>query len=288
MLQAFRRQLPFYIQLTRLDRPIGIYLLLWPTWWALWIAAEGAPTLPNLLIFTLGVVVMRSAGCVINDYADRDFDGHVARTRHRPMAQGRVDTTEALLLFGILCLIGFVLVCFTNLPTLALSVGGLLLAAVYPFMKRHTFLPQVVLGAAFAWGIPMAFTAETGTLPRSAWLLYLATLIWTVAYDTQYAMVDRDDDRKIGIKSTAILFGDLDRLAIGLMQGTFLLLMSLLGSQLALGWPYALSLVASAGLFAWQQWLIRHREPAGCFKAFLNNQWVGAAIFIGMALDYLR
>jgi 4-hydroxybenzoate polyprenyltransferase len=287
VIAALRQQLPHYIQLTRLDRPVGIYLLLWPTLWALWVAAKGIPSLGNLLIFTLGVILMRSAGCVINDYADRHFDGHVERTRERPMARGVVDETEALLLFAILCLIAFILVCFTNLATILLSGVGVLLAGIYPFMKRFTFFPQVVLGAAFAWAIPMAYTAELGELQRSAWLLYLATLVWTVAYDTQYAMVDREDDLKIGVKSTAILLGDMDTKAIGLMQVAVLGILLLLGAQENLRWPYFLSLAVAAGLFAYQQRLIRDRDRQRCFKAFLNNQWVGVSVFAGLSANYL-
>lgn len=287
MIPTFRQQLPYYVQLTRLDRPVGIYLLLWPTLWALWVAAEGFPSLPNLIIFTLGVILMRSAGCVINDYADRHIDGHVTRTRHRPMACGKVDETEALLLFSILCLIAFILVCLTNLTTLLMSFGGFALAAIYPFMKRYTFFPQVFLGAAFAWAIPMAFTAETGELQRSAWLLYLATLLWTVAYDTQYAMVDRADDLKIGVKSTAILLGDMDRKAIALMQLTVLLILLLLGLQQDYHWPFFLSLVVAGQLFLYQQWLIKDRLTTLCFRAFLNNQWVGASVFAGLLCNFM-
>jgi 4-hydroxybenzoate polyprenyltransferase len=287
VIPTFRQQLPYYVQLTRLDRPVGIYLLLWPTLWALWVAAEGFPSLPNLIIFTLGVILMRSAGCVINDYADRHIDGHVTRTRHRPMACGKVDETEALLLFSILCLIAFILVCLTNLTTLLMSFGGFALAAIYPFMKRYTFFPQVFLGAAFAWAIPMAFTAETGELQRSAWLLYLATLLWTVAYDTQYAMVDRADDLKIGVKSTAILLGDMDRKAIALMQLTVLLILLLLGLQQDYHWPFFLSLVVAGQLFLYQQWLIKDRLTTLCFRAFLNNQWVGASVFAGLLCNFM-
>ena len=193
-----------FIQLMRLEKPIGIYLLLWPTLWALWVAGEGVPSVKNLFIFVVGVMLMRAAGCVINDYADRNFDGHVSRTKARPLASGKVTPREALVLFAVLVALSFVLVLFTNATTIWLSFGGLALAACYPFMKRYTFYPQVVLGAAFSWGMPMAFTAETGSLPPEAWLLYIANLLWTVAYDTYYAMADREDDLKIGVKSTAI------------------------------------------------------------------------------------
>ncbi|HEY5717234.1 MAG TPA: 4-hydroxybenzoate octaprenyltransferase [Motiliproteus sp.] len=276
-----------WIQLTRLDRPIGTYLLLWPTLWALWIAAEGMPRLDLRGIFVAGVVLMRAAGCVINDYADRHFDGHVKRTHTRPLPSGKVSEKEALALFFGLSISAFVLVLFTNTATILLSFGGVALAACYPFMKRYTYFPQVVLGAAFSWGILMAFTAQTGELPRHAWLIYLANLLWTVAYDTLYAMVDRDDDLKIGIKSTAVLFGDADRLAVGILQGLTLLALLLLGQQLMLGWCYYLGLLGAAGLFAYQQWLARRRERDPCFQAFLNNHWVGSLIFAGLFFDYL-
>lgn len=287
MLGTLYQQIPHYVALTRLDRPVGIWLLLWPTLWALWIAGEGQPSLSNVIIFALGVILMRSAGCVINDYADRHIDGHVQRTRERPMANGRVDETEALLLFAILCLLAFILVCFTNLATLSLSVVGVLLAAVYPFMKRYTFFPQIFLGAAFAWAVPMAFSAQTEGVGRAAWLIYLATLLWTVAYDTMYAMVDREDDLKIGVKSTAIVLGDMDRAGVALLQAGTLGVLVLLGHQAGLGDFYYVSLMGAAALFGYQQWLIRKREREACFEAFLNNKWVGAVIFMGIAGQYL-
>ncbi len=276
-----------YIQLTRINRPIGIYLLLWPTYWALWIAAGGVPALDILLIFTLGVILMRSAGCVINDYADRDFDGHVTRTRDRPLPAGRIRPREALYLFVALCLIAFVLVLFTNAATVLLSLGGLALAAAYPFMKRYTHLPQVVLGAAFSWAVPMGFCAVTGSVPAEAWLIYAANLLWTVAYDTQYAMVDRDDDLKIGIKSTAILFGEADNLVIAILQGLALLSLALLGQQQGFGAAYFAGLLIAACLFAYQFYLTRERQHERCFRAFLNNHWVGSVIFAGILLDFL-
>ncbi len=276
-----------YIQLTRINRPIGIYLLLWPTYWALWIAADGVPALDILLIFTLGVVLMRSAGCVINDYADRNFDGHVKRTQDRPLPAGRVTPREALYLFVVLSLIAFVLVLFTNTATVLLSLGGVALAAAYPFMKRYTHLPQVVLGAAFSWAIPMGFCAVTGSVPAEAWLLYAANLLWTVAYDTQYAMADRDDDLKIGIKSTAILFGEADTLMIALLQGLTLVSLALLGQQQAFGMPYFAGLLIAVCLFAYQFSLTRDRQRDRCFQAFLNNHWVGSVVFAGILLDYL-
>jgi 4-hydroxybenzoate polyprenyltransferase len=284
-LNNVHQRLAHFMQLMRVDKPIGILLLLWPTLWALWLAAKGAPAAHNLLIFGLGVVVMRSAGCVINDFADRKIDGRVARTQGRPLATGVITSREALILFIALCLIAFGLVLMTNPLTIQLSLGGLLLAVSYPFMKRHTHLPQVVLGAAFAWGIPMAYTAQTGALDKNIWLIYLAVVLWTVVYDTFYAMVDRDDDLKIGVKSTAILFGEQDRVITGALQILTLYALYLVGQAFALGWVFYLSLGVVAGLFGYQQWLIRFRERAACFKAFLNNNWVGAAVFAGIAVD---
>lgn len=275
-----------YWRLTRMDRPIGTLLLLWPTLWSLWIAAKGVPSVKNLVIFVLGVIVMRAAGCVINDFADRKIDGKVERTKARPLATGEVSSREALGLFIALCLVAFTLVLFTDPLTIKLSVGGLILAFCYPFMKRHTHLPQVVLGAAFAWGIPMAYAAEAGELHQGMWLIYLAVVLWTVAYDTFYAMVDRDDDLKIGVKSTAILFGEQDRLMTGVLQVMTLYSLMLVGNRFELGTFYYLGLAAAAGLFAYQQWLIRFRARAACFKAFLNNNWVGAVIFAGIVADY--
>jgi 4-hydroxybenzoate polyprenyltransferase len=275
-----------FIQLTRLDKPIGIYLLLWPTLWALVIAGEGSPSLANLVIFILGVNLMRAAGCVINDYADRNFDGHVSRTRARPLASGRVTPREALVFFAVLVALSFVLVLFTNATTLWLSFGGLALAACYPFMKRYTYYPQVVLGAAFSWGMPMAFTAETGELPAAVWLLYIANLLWTVAYDTYYAMTDREDDLKIGVKSTAILFGDADRLIIAILQGSALLCLLLAGNRFELGLYFHLGLAVAAACFAWEYHSTRTRDPQACFKAFLHNHWAGLAILVGIVADY--
>lgn len=275
-----------FIQLTRMDKPIGIYLLLWPTLWALWVAAQGVPSLGNLLIFVLGVVLTRAAGCVINDFADRKVDGHVKRTEQRPMASGKISSKEALVFFALLMGVSFLLVLCTNAPTIWLSFGALALAATYPFMKRYTYYPQVVLGAAFSWGIPMAFTAETGSLPAAAWLLYIANLLWTVAYDTYYAMTDREDDLKIGVKSTAILFGDADRVIILSLQGLALGCLLLAGSHFELGGWFHLGLLAAAGCFVWEFWYTRDRDPQRCFKAFLHNHWAGLAIFVGIVLDY--
>ncbi len=283
----WKEKLDSYRLLTRLDKPIGTYLLLWPTYWALWIASEGIPSFKLLVIFTLGVVLTRAAGCVINDYADRKIDGYVKRTANRPLPTGRVTPKEALTLFAVLMLLAFGLVLFTNRETIILSVGGLLLASCYPFMKRYTYLPQVVLGAAFAWSIPMAFAAVSHTVPTYAWLIYIATLLWTVAYDTMYAMVDRDDDLKIGVKSTAILFGEADKLAIGLLQITTLLSLILLGVQREMSFIFYAGLMIAAGLFIYQQRLIQHRGRDNCFKAFLNNHYAGLAIFIGVLMHYL-
>lgn len=276
-----------FVQLMRLEKPIGIYLLLWPTLWALWVASKGVPDLKWLLIFVLGTLFMRAAGCVINDYADRHFDGHVARTKARPLADRRVTPREALILFAVLVALSFVLVLFTNLTTILLSFGGLALAACYPFMKRYTYYPQVVLGAAFSWGMPMAFSAVTGELPPpEAWLLYIANLLWTVAYDTYYAMTDREDDLKIGVKSTAILFGEADRLIILTLQGLALLCLAMAGARFSLGIWFLLGLLGAAACFAWEFWSTRGREPQACFAAFLHNHWAGLAILLGIVVDY--
>lgn len=284
---VWREKLSTYIQLTRLNKPIGIYLLLWPTLTALWIAAEGVPHLGVLLVFVLGAVLMRSAGCVINDYADRHIDPHVKRTAERPIATGKVSTREALILFSALCLAAFILVLFLNNLTIYLSFGGVLLAAIYPFMKRHTYLPQVFLGAAFAWAIPMAFAAQTNELPAVAWILFIATVLWATAYDTMYAMVDRDDDIKIGVKSTAILFGDLDRIIIAIIQMLVFVSLIMLGQTLKLGGFYYLGLSLAAALAGYQQYLLRERKRKKCLKAFLNNHWFGLVIFTGVVLHYL-
>ncbi len=281
-----RQKSPLYWRLMRMDRPIGTLLLLWPTLWSLWIAAKGVPSLKNLVIFVLGVIVMRAAGCVINDFADRKIDGRVERTQHRPLATGALTSREAIGLFITLCLIAFGLVLFTDPFTIKLSVGGLILAFCYPFMKRHTHLPQVVLGAAFAWGIPMAYAAEAGELTQGIWLIYLAVVLWTVVYDTFYAMVDRDDDLKIGVKSTAILFGEQDRVITGALQAMTIYALILVGNRFELGSFYYVGLAVAAGLFVYQQWLIRFRARAACFKAFLNNNWVGVAVFAGIVMDY--
>lgn len=273
------------VHLTRLHRPIGIFLLLWPTLWALWVAADGWPAPRVLVIFLLGTVLMRMAGCAINDFADRNVDGQVARTRDRPLATGALSGKEALLVFGVLTTLAFGLVLFTNPLTIALSFGGVALAATYPFMKRYTHLPQLVLGAAFSWAIPMAFAAQTGSVPALAWLLFVATVLLTVAYDTMYAMVDRADDLKAGVKSIAIALGDLDRTAIGLMQVLLLLSLLMIGQQQDYGTAYLAGLGVAAGLCLYQQWLIREREESACFRAFLNNQWLGMAVFVGLFFE---
>lgn len=275
-----------FIRLMRLDRPIGIYLVLWPTLWSLWLAAEGTPAIKNLVVFILGCILMRSAGCVINDIADRKLDGHVARTQNRPLVRGEVTTLEAVGLFALLCFLAFILVLFTNGLTIKLSFVGLALAASYPFMKRYTHLPQIVLGAAFAWSIPMAFAAQTGTVPTTVWLIYTAVLLWTVCYDTFYAMVDRDDDLRVGIKSTAVLFGDMDKIMTATLQALTLVTLLFVGKRFELSWVYYLSLATTAGLFIYQQYLIRERDRQACFTAFLNNNWVGMIIFIGIAAHY--
>ncbi|WP_315808375.1 4-hydroxybenzoate octaprenyltransferase [Pseudomonas sp. C9-3] len=275
-----------FIQLTRMDKPIGIYLLLWPTLWALWMASGGVPSVKNLVIFVLGTVLMRMAGCVINDFADRKLDGHVERTQLRPLATGRITVREAWIAFFILLGLSFLLVLCTNAQTIWLSFGGAAIAALYPFMKRYTYYPQVVLGAAFSWGIPMAFTAAGGTLPAVAWLLFFANVLWTVAYDTYYAMTDREDDLKMGMKSTAILFGDADRVINLSLQGLMLLLLILAGNKLAMHLYYYLGLAVAAVCFAWQFHSTRDREPMKCFKAFLHNHWAGLAIFLGTVLDF--
>jgi len=275
-----------YGLLMRIDRPIGSLLVLWPTLWALWIAGEGHPDAFVTLIFALGVFVMRSAGCVINDFADREFDPHVARTRSRPLAAGRVSPREALLLFVVLIGVAFALVLTLNRLTLLLSLVAVPLAASYPFMKRFTYLPQVHLGVAFGWAVPMAFAAQTNDLPPIAWLMLISIVLWAVAYDTMYAMVDRDDDIYVGVKSTAILFGELDRAMVGIMQLSFLVVMLLIGHQLEFGRYYYLGVAVAGALSLYQQYLIRNREPRECFKAFLNNNWLGAAIFVGLVAHY--
>lgn len=276
-----------YLRIMRLHRPIGIYLILWPTLMALWLASEGKPSISNLIIFSLGVVFMRSAGCVINDYADRNVDGHVRRTADRPLVNGELSEKEALGLFAGLCATAFLLVLFTNKLTILLSFGAVVLAACYPFMKRYTHLPQVVLGAAFGWSVPMAFAAETGTVPSVVWLIYTAVLLWTVAYDTFYGMVDREEDIKIGVKSTAVLFGEQDRFMTSCLQFMSIFAFNLVGNRFELGLYYDVSLLIAAALFVYQQYLIADRSQEHCFQAFLNNNFVGMVIFFGIVIDYL-
>jgi 4-hydroxybenzoate polyprenyltransferase len=275
-----------YWLLARFDKPIGIYILLWPALWALWVASDGNPDPLVLLVFCLGVVLMRAAGCVINDYADRDFDPHVERTKQRPIAAGNVSPKEALIVFIVLCLCAFGLVLLLNIYTILLSFVGAFLAASYPFMKRYTHLPQAYLGIAFGWAVPMAFAAETGSIPLVAWILYLAVILWALVYDTMYAMVDKDDDLKIGVKSTAILFGDYDRQIMAVLQVIILGLLITVGQMQQLGWFYYAGVMISAGLSGYQQMLIFHRLKSQCFKAFLNNNCFGLAVYAGLVLEY--
>ena len=286
LVNALPGRLPEFARLVRLDKPIGIYLLLWPPLWALWIAGEGHPDPLVVVVFLLGVVFMRSAGCAINDYADRFFDGHVARTKARVIPSGQIQPREAVLTFAVLSLISFTLVLLLNWLTIALSVIGLALAVIYPYSKRHTYLPQVVLGAAFGWAVPMAFAAQLGELPPLAWLMYVIAIVWATAYDTMYAMVDRQDDLKIGVKSTAILFGDLDKLIVGILQAIVLAGLFMVGLQAELGALYYMGLTVAAGMAGYEQWLIRDRDPAACFTAFLHNNWLGMVVFVGIVLDF--
>ena len=281
-----REKLPNYIELMRLDKPIGILLLLWPTLSALWIAAEGVPDLLVLTVFTLGVIVMRSAGCVINDYADKDIDGRVRRTMGRPLATGALKGKDALWLFAALSTIALFLVLLLNMLTILMSIIGLFLAATYPFMKRYTHFPQVYLGMAFGWAIPMAFAAQTGNVPAIAWLLFLANIIWSIIYDTFYAMVDRDDDLLAGVKSTAVLFGNNDRVIIAILQLTFIVMMATIGRQLEMSFVYYLGLLISVGLFVYQQRLAWASGIENYSKAFLNNNWVGASFFVTIVAHY--
>ena len=274
-------------RLMRFDRPIGILLLLWPTLWALWIAGEGHPSVRNILIFCTGVVLMRAAGCIMNDVADRDFDPHVERTRSRPLASGELTVRQALLTFFILMALAFGLVLMTNALTIKLAFAGAILASTYPFFKRWTHFPQVVLGLAFGWGIPMAFAAENGYVASAAWLILLINVIWSVIYDTLYAMVDREDDISIGLKSTAILFGRYDLMILRLLKLLMIVLLVWLGLMLQFSWPWFAGVVIAAALFAWQQYQVRDRDRDACFRAFLNNNWVGAAIWTGLLVTYL-
>jgi len=284
-----RERLDLYEKLMRLDKPIGILLLLWPTFWALWLSALGRPNWVVVWIFLLGTVLMRSAGCVINDFADRDFDPHVARTKERPLAAGTVSVKEAMLLFAALSFCSFLLILpFKSWLMIGLSVAALFLAASYPFTKRFFAIPQAYLGIAFGFGIPMAYAAQLGSVPAEAWWLLLANVFWAIAYDTEYAMVDRPDDLKIGIKTSAITFGSYDVVAVMFCYAATLGLIARVGYGLHLGWLFYAGLVVSAGIAVYHYTLIRGREAAPCFKAFLHNNWIGAAIFAGIALDFLR
>lgn len=280
------KQLQNYLILMRLHRPIGILLLLWPTLWALWIASQGQPNSLVLIVFIAGAVVMRSAGCVINDFADRNFDGKVTRTKDRPIVSRKVTSKEALIIFIILSLLSFGLVLLLNSLTILLSLVAIALAIIYPFAKRFIYLPQLILGAAFAWAIPMAFAAQTNSVPLLAWYLYLIGIIWPMIYDTMYAMVDRADDLEIGVKSTAILFGNADRCLIGLLQIIMIVLLVILGLNLSLGRAYYFGITIAVILALYQQYLIKDRIPEKCFKAFLNNNWLGLAIFTGLMFEY--
>ena len=273
-------------RLMRFDRPIGILLLLWPTLWALWIAGDGSPSVKNVLIFCIGVVLMRAAGCIMNDVADREFDPHVERTRSRPLASGELTVREALLTFLVVMLLAFGLVLMTNVLTIKLALAGAVLASTYPFFKRWTHFPQVILGLAFGWGIPMAFAAENGYVTSIAWLILLINVIWSVIYDTLYAMVDRDDDISIGLKSTAILFGRFDLLIVRLLKSAMIILLVLLGLNMQFSWPFYIGVAIAIGLFGWQQYLVRSRDRDACFRAFLNNNWVGMAIWFGLLANY--
>ncbi len=280
-------QLRNYGKLMRVDKPIGNYLLLWPTLWALWLAGEGNPDQGLFIVFVLGVLVMRAAGCVLNDFADRKIDPYVERTRARPLATGAVRPAEALVLFAALGLIAIGLASMLNSYAQLLAVVAAVLTVVYPFVKRYVSIPQFILGAAFGWAIPMAFAAQTGQTPEVAWLVFGTTMIWAVIYDTFYAMVDREDDRKIGVKSTAILFGEVDLFVIAGLQGVMLLALVFIGYRAELGpWYYASVLIA-AGMMAYHLWLARDRQPAGCFQAFLHNHWIGLVVFLGIALHYV-
>ena len=282
-----KAKLGLYGELIRFNRPIGTYLLLWPTLWGLWFAAKGFPSLKLFIIFSIGVFLMRSAGCAINDYADRDFDKHVARTKNRPLTSGKISDKEALAVFGVILLLAFILVLQLNLNTILFSFVAVFLAATYPFMKRFHHFPQVHLGAAFAWAIPMAFMATTNAMPPvEAWLLFIASLLWTTAYDTQYGMVDIEDDIKKGMKSTAILFGKYDTFIIGALQLVTLILITIVGIITARGIFFYLSIFIAVGFIYYQQNLIKDREPTKCLQAFLHNNYLGMTLFIGIAMDF--
>tara|TARA_B100001964_G_scaffold120199_1_gene133560 strand:- start:16 stop:891 length:876 start_codon:yes stop_codon:yes gene_type:complete len=276
-----------YLLLIRLNRPIGIFLLLWPTLWGLWIASEGFPNTKILVVFLLGIFLMRSAGCILNDIIDKDFDKFVSRTQNRPLASDKLSSIEAFIVAISLIFIAFLLVLTTNTLTVQLSFIAIILAGTYPFLKRHTYLPQFFLGLTFGWSIPMAFAATTNSIPKIAWLLLIANILWAVVYDTIYAMIDREDDLKIGIKSTAILFDDADRFIIGLIQSLVLIALIVIGQQASLNTIYYFSLIIGGGLFLYQSYLIRNRDPKKCMQAFLNNNWFGLVVFIGLYINYL-
>jgi 4-hydroxybenzoate polyprenyltransferase len=286
MINAHFPRLKNFVSLTRFDRPIGIYLLLWPTLTALWIAAEGWPGWHLLLVFVLGTVLTRSAGCILNDLADMKFDGQVKRTQDRPLVSGRMDPLEALFLAAGIAFVSLLLVLTTNIFTVYMSVFAVIIAMIYPFMKRYTYLPQAFLGVAFSWGIPMTFTAVNNEIANVAWLLLIANLLWVVAYDTEYAMVDRDDDIRLGIKSTTILFADLDKPMIAILQISFLVTLLLIPRSVELSVYYYFGICGAAGLFIYQHYLIWNRSREGCFEAFLNNHWVGLSIFLGIVVHY--
>jgi 4-hydroxybenzoate polyprenyltransferase len=287
-LYRIQRRIEEYALLARLDRPIGTWLLMWPALWGLWIAGAGKPHPRVLLVFVAGVFVMRAAGCVINDYADRNIDPHVRRTRDRPLAARRVSPREALYLFAVLITAALYLVTRLDFLTIKLAFIGAAMTVSYPFVKRIFPMPQLYLGISFGgWSVPMAFAAESGAVPRVAWVLYIAAVMWAAIYDTMYAMVDREDDLKVGVKSSAILFADMDKLLIGVMQVMMLFALMLAGRSMKFGQWYDAGVIGAGLLFAYQQWLIRKREPAGCLKAFFNNQYVGAVIFVGIMLQYL-
>jgi len=285
-LSAIWQKIRLYSELIRFDKPIGSYLLLWPTLWALAIAAQGEPDRWILFVFVSGVFLMRSAGCAINDYADRDIDMHIARTRERPLTSGKISPREALAVFIVLSLVAFALVLTLNRFTILLSIVGVVLAATYPFMKRYHYLPQVHLGAAFGWAIPMAFAAQLDSVPKEGWLLYVANIIWSTAYDTMYGMADREDDLKVGVKSTAILFGEYDRMVVGFLQFLFILALVLIGQDLGFSTFYYYALFVASLFLIYEQIMISKREAGKCFEAFLHNHWVGAIVFAGIMGHY--
>ena len=286
-MSAVVERLGLYAKLVRLDKPIGTLLLLWPTLWALWIAADGKPSLKLVVIFSLGTLLMRSAGCAINDYADRDFDLHVERTKNRPLTSRKISTKEALAVAGILALLAFFLVLQTNAITIALSFPALFIAASYPYTKRFFAIPQAYLGVAFGFGIPMAFAAQTGSVPALAWIMLLANIFWAIAYDTEYAMVDRNDDLKLGLNTSAVLFADFDVAAIMICYALVIGILAMIGILLSFEWIYYVGLAVAAAMMAYHYFLIRSRDRAGCFRAFRHNNWVGGAIFAGVAANYL-